>query len=196
MKSYLFTLAGIAAIVISTNSHGQGLKDAAIAFQSANWKVLRSIDSMKDTTSCTGIYKDNYAIQLTTDTLFLGVQGGIQSVTLRYGDKAARSLRLADEMEKKIRSVIIKGADFAELSGSDRLRYQVSTLVSGIKTDELDLVGFEETLANIRSGCPTPTNASVAPKATSPTGSICTATHVERMRAQGVKDEQIQAICR
>jgi hypothetical protein len=194
-KLRILILCAIVA-AIPVGGLAQGLRDAKVAFSSGNWKVLRSTDPMKDTTNCTGIYKENYSVQLTPEKLFIGIQGGIQSVTLRFGEKPARGLRLAEDMEKKIRSVIISGSDFAELVDSDRLRYQVSTLVSGIKTDELDLTGLRAALENIRSGCPIQAGTSApAESRASLTGSLCSAVLVSRMKAQGLKDEQIFAIC-
>lgn len=179
-----------------------GLKDAQVAFKSGNWKVLRSIDSMKDTIDCTGIYKDNHSVQLTSDTLFVGVKGGLQTITLRFGDKPARSLRLPEKMEKDIRSIIISGTDFSELIESDRLRVQASTLVSGIANEDFDLAGIKDALESIRSNCPiqasatpTPQNptAQVSEKTTLP---VCTDALVSRMKAQGIKEKQILAICK
>jgi hypothetical protein len=151
---------------------------------------------MEDTTSCTGIYRDNYGVQLTPSALYIRTEGGVESVTLRFGDKPARSLRLASDMEKKIRSIEVTGADFAELEGSERLRYQVSTLVRGIKTDEIDLTGLGAVLEHIRAGCsssPVP-NQQVATPA-SLVGTLCSKLLVNRMKSQGLKDEQISAIC-
>jgi hypothetical protein len=174
----------------------QGLKNATVAFTAGNWKVLRSIDQMKDTVNCTGIYKDNYQTQLTRDTLYIGVQGGLESVTLRFRDKPARSFRLAEKMEKEIRSIIISGSDFSELLESDRLRFQASTLVSGIKTDDLDLTGIREAQESIRSGCPIDPAAAAVGRTAPSSSSLCSAILASRMKAQGLRDEQIAAICR
>lgn len=63
------------ALIVTATLHlsaaAQGLKDAKVAFTLGNWKVLRSTDAMKDTTDCTGIYRDNYGIQLTSNRLFI-----------------------------------------------------------------------------------------------------------------------------
>jgi len=152
----VFAALSIAVTILLSPSYGlaQSLKDAPVVFRSGNWKVIRTVDPMKDTTTCTGIYKDDYRVQLTDGKLFIGIQGGIETVTLRFGEKPAQDLRLAKDMEKKIRSVIITDSEFSELSGSERLLYQVSTLVGSSKTNEIKLAGFEEALANIQSGCP------------------------------------------
>ena len=107
------------------------LGDAKVAFSSGNWKVLRSTDPMTDTANCTGIYKDSYSVQLASDALFIRMQNGIRSVTLRFGAKPAHAMRLATGMEQRLYSVRISGSDFAELIDSERLRYEVLTLVSG-----------------------------------------------------------------
>lgn len=202
-KTYLLTT--FAALIALTGSAAfAGLKDGQVAFKSGNWKVLRSIDSMKDTVDCTGIYKEQYGVQLTNDTLFVSVKGGLQSVTLRFGDKPARSLRLAEKMEKDIRSIIISGTDFSELIESDRLRIQASTLVSGIANEDFDLSGIKDALESIRANCPIQASATPATKAEKPalpvtekaSPPVCTDLLVSRMKAQGLKEKQILAICK
>lgn len=162
-KAYFLT-AFTALIAITGSVAFADLTDAQIAFKSGNWKVLRSIDLMKDTVDCTGIYKDNYGVQLTNDTLFVSVKGGLESVTLRFGDKPARPLRLAKKMEKDIRSIIISDADFSELLENDRLRIQASTLVSGIANEDFDLSGIKGALESIRANCPIQTSTAPAVK--------------------------------
>ena len=205
MRKKTYFLTAFAALIAITGSVAfAGLKDAQVAFKSGNWKVLRSIDSMKDTVDCTGIYKDNYGVQLTNDTLFVSVKGGLQSVTLRFGDKPARSLRLAEKMEKDIRSIIISGTDFSELLESDRLRIQASTLVSGIANEDFDLSGIKDALESIRANCPIQTSAArtakteipPVPVTEKPLPPVCTDVLVSRMKAQGLKEKQIVAICK
>lgn len=202
-KTYLITTFAT-FIAFTAPTAFAGLKDASVAFKSGNWKVLRSIDSMKDTVDCTGIYKDNYGVQLTSDTLFVSVKGGLQSVTLRFGDKPARSLRLAEKMEKEIRSIIISGTDFSELMESDRLRVQASTLVTGIANEDLDLTGIKDALESIRASCPMQATATPSANPERPSVSVserpaqpvCTDVVVSRMKAQGLKEKQILAICK
>ncbi|RJF99050.1 hypothetical protein D3871_11400 [Noviherbaspirillum saxi] len=177
------------------------LKDAMKVFKSGNWTVLRHTDPMKDTVNCTGIHKENYGIQLTEDSLYVSIRGGIQSVTLRFDDNPARSMRLADDIEKKINSVIISGTDFTELVSSNRLRVQVSTLVRGIANEDLDLTGIQSTLENIKAKCPAqkeevkPAAVPLAPVSSAALTS-CSTELKARMKAQGIKDKQIEAICK
>jgi hypothetical protein len=197
--AFLEMLRLVAALMIMVIVPGyalaQSLKDAKVAFASGNWRVLRTINPMNDTTGCTGIYKEDYSVQMTSEKLYISIQGGIQGVTLRFGEKPARGFRLPEKIEKDIRSVIISGSDFAELVNSERLRYQVSTLVSGIKTGDLDLTGIRPALESIRSGCPIQEGAVAVQTPASLAGALCSNVLVSRMKAQGIKDEQILAIC-
>lgn len=189
------------AIVAQLASHDAvaDLKDATVAFRSGNWKVLRDKNTMTDKTDCTGIYKEDYGVQLVKDQLFVRVAGGIESVTLRFGDEPARPLRLPTEMEKKVRVIIVSGADFERLRDVSRLLYQSSTLVSGIKSGEIDLIGFGPALDNIRAGCPdqssVPAAGAAAQTPNNLTGTMCNSALVARMQQNGLKDSQILAIC-
>jgi hypothetical protein len=191
----LLIAAGFTALSISAHAN---LKSATVAFTSGNWKVLRDQDTMTDKMNCTGIYRDDYGVQLTAESLYIKISGGVESVTLRFGEDQVRPLRLATEMEKKVRVIILTGTDLEQLQTVSRLRYQASTLVSGIKTGELDLKGFSQALENIKAGCPlqTPASAPSAQKNSEAlTGSTCNAELISRMRQQGLKDRQISSIC-
>lgn len=199
MKTGKFlTLMAAFAITVASSSASADLKSATVALTSGNWKVLRDKNTMTDKTDCTGIYRDDYGIQLTAESLYIRVPGGLETVTLRFGEEPARPLRLPTEMEKKVRVIILTGTDLEQLQAVSRLRYQASTLVSGIKTGDLDLTGFSSALENIRAGCPVqaPAAATTAPRSTEAlTGSLCNVALINRMRQQGLKDSQIAAIC-
>ena len=184
----------LALLLVIAPAGAQSLKDATVAFSKGNWKVLRSVDPMTDKTSCTGIYNGDYGIQLTPETLFLSVTGGIESVFLRYDEQPPQRMRLATDMEKKIRSMIISGNNFNQLSTTSRLRYQATTLVSGIKTGELDLTDFNAALASIQQGCPAGAQAAESkPAANAAQG--CSVELINKMKQQGLAPDKILAIC-
>lgn len=194
--SKIFLLLAIVALAGLSTSASADLKTATVAFTSGNWKVLRDKDTMTDKIDCTGIYRDEYGVQLTAETLYVKVSGGLESVTVRFGDEQARPLRLPTETEKKIRAIMLTGTDLDQLQAVTRLRYQASTLVSGIKTGDLDLTGFTQALESIKAGCPLQTPAPVAEKTSDAlNGSMCNVMLIARMRKQGIKDGQITAIC-
>ena len=159
---------------------------------------------MKDTIDCTGIYKDNYGVQLSSDTMFVSIKGGLETVTLRFGDKPARPMRLAEKIEKNIRSIIISGSDFSELMESDRLRIQASTLISGIANEDFDLSGIKDALESIKTSCPIQASTPPSPKSEEltqqasdkPSPTVCTDIIMSRMKAHGIKQKQINAICK
>jgi hypothetical protein len=174
-----------------SRGYAGSLANAPIVFRSGNWAVLRSTNSMTDKTSCTGIYKDQAGIQLANDSLFITIQGGIQTVTLRFDDQPPERLRLGTEMEKEIRSVHITGDEFRKLLGSNRLRVQVLTLLRGIEDRDMDLIGLSETLSNIRQGCPGAPQGSAA----SEKPSLCSDKIQKRLREKGMSPADIQYIC-
>ena len=191
MKKQLLLAVVLTTVIGSANA--QSLRDATVAMTKGDWKVLRSQDPMTDKSSCTAIYKENYQIQLSPENLFIGISGGIQSVTLRFDDNPPSRLRLATDMEKKLRSIIITGSDFSRLRTSQRLRYQSSTLVSGMQTGEIDLSDFGPVIANIEQGCPAGQSTSTQPAKQS--SASCSTELIKRMKGQGLSPEQILAIC-
>jgi len=193
-KGFKYCVIAVMALG-STIAIAGSLKDAPVAFQSGNWKILRTLDQMTDKVDCTGIYKDDYGTQLTDDSLFLPVKGGIQGVTLRFGELPAEPLRLASDMEKKVGFVVITGSDFSKLLANGKLRFQISTLVNGINSGELDLTGVNEALASIKSGCPITAQSPQSQKPTKPKVLLCNEILIARMKSQGLKEGQIQSIC-
>lgn len=189
-------------MALSSTSSMANLKDATTAFKSENWTVLKSSDPMSDKVQCTGIYKDNYKIQLTENGLYISVSGGMRSVTLRFDDKPAHSGREATKGEDDVGAIVITGEDFSELINSERLRTQVLTRVKGMDYQDIDLKGIKPALENILAGCPTqqisekvssPSSATIAKESTT---SICTNEIKVKMKANGVKEKQIQNICK
>lgn len=203
MKNTWHYIVAIAFIALTHSaSYAAGLKDATVALKVGNWKVLRDIDPMKDSVSCTGIYKTNNGIQLSESGMYVSVRGGIQLITLRFDDKPAGSSRQPQKMEKDVRAIIIDGVDFNELQESKRLRIQTLTLVSGIVSEDLDLTGLQEAIASIKAGCPiqaapvtTPSQAPIATADVPPTP-VCSDVLISRMKAQGLKEKQILAVCK
>jgi hypothetical protein len=182
----------IALLLCLAGAASASLADAPTVFKAGNWSVLRDVDVMTDKTSCTGIYKEDPSIQLTADTLYIRVRGGLKSVTLRFGDQPAERLRLATEMEEKVDAIEISGNDFTKLLGSARLRVQSMTLVRGITNFDLDLAGLSAAVENIRQGCPGEplTNAAVISKP-----SLCSDLVVRRLEEKGVTPEVIKYVC-
>lgn len=210
LRHKIFSLTTILGLIVfNPLAAAAGLKDAKPVFHTGNWKVLRSADAMTDATTCTGIYKVNYGIQLAKDGLYISVRGGLQSITLRFGDAPANPMRIPQKLEKDVGAVIIDGGDFYELTKANRLRLEVLTLVSGVHNEDLDITGIQEAVENIKSGCPVPevvpqpqsvpvqsTPVQSAPvQSTSGPESLCSDQLISRMKANGIKAIQIKKIC-
>ncbi len=153
-KTFLAASVTSALAFVSPQILAQGLKGAKVASVAGNWTVYRSLGPISDKITCTGLLKGDVKAQLVANSLYVPVSGGIQSVTLRFGENAANAMRLPQKMEKDVRALIIEGADFQSAVESMRLRGQVLTLVSGVFTFDLDMAGISEALENIRGDCP------------------------------------------
>lgn len=66
----------------------------------------------------------------------------------------------------------------------------------GIANEDLDLTGIKDALESIRTGCPIQGASTSTPRADKPPVSSCTDLMVSRMKAQGLNESQIVAICK
>lgn len=167
-------------------------------FESGKWTVLRDVDKMTDKVICTGILGSDYQKQLTRDTFFISISGGITSVTLRFNDGQAEPLRLSSKSEKDVRAVIIRGSDFEKLKASTRLRGVVTTLINRSQELDLDLTGVGEALLNIEQGCPSSVLATSTAKPAEPTIELtlsCSADLIGKMQRAGVTMAQVAQVC-
>lgn len=196
MNQIRIVLLTVALLILAPASHAQSLKNGQTAFRSGNWTVIRSTDTMTDKVSCTGMYKANNGIQLGANAMYVTTRGGIQGITLRFGDSPARPMRLPQKMEKDVNAVIIDGNEFLEAVQSNRLRLEVLTLVRGVSTEDLDITGVQSAFDSIRSGCPLQSDAEAIPRSVTTGDSKCVESLISRMRAAGITDAQISSACK
>jgi hypothetical protein len=181
----------ISYFLTSTLAFSQSLSDGIAVFKSAGWTVLRTTSTMTDKTSCTGILNGDYGIQLSESALYLRIQGGVRSITLRFDEDAPEKLRLPSEYERK-GIVALSGSEFSKALGSTRLRTQVLTVLDRLDQKDLNLTGISEAHRNIQSGCPgepIDTSRKAAP------ASLCSKEVTERMKRFGLSDESVKSIC-
>lgn len=190
----VFLISGF-IFIDTSNSIAKGFKDATVALQVGNWTIFRNIDNMTDAIECTGIYKKNYGIQLTKKALYISVRGGIQGITLRFGESPAKPFRLPERMEKEINAISISGSEFTELLEAERLRLSVLTLIEGVYDADLDLNGIKSAIDNIKADCPVQPTIS-KPETEKQTLSLCSVELITRMKTHGLKEDQIEAICK
>ena len=177
-----------------------GLANEPVVFRSGKWEVRRGQDAMTDQISCTGIHSSGPRVQLSDRGFYVGIQGGVRGVTVRYDNDPPQQMRLATEMEKKVRAVIFDGADFDRVQNAKRVRIQVMTVLDQVAESDIDLTGIDQALQNIRSGCPV--QSTISPSLTNNTDSAqtppppaCSDAVKAKLKARGMKPAQIAEIC-
>lgn len=153
-----------------------------------NWTVKPELDPMTDALKCVGKLKDAPSVELSADNLYVQVEGGIQSITLRFDNDSAEPLRLPSQIEKDIGAVIIDAPYFSRAIASTRLRYQVLTLVRGLKNGDLDLAGISAAHDAIVN-CASFTEVNETPK------SSCDTKLREAMSKKGLSANDIIEVC-
>ena len=161
-------------------------------FKSGNWFVVRTTKERSDAVACTGFYKSYRGIQLTQDSLIVKVADDMQSIAIGLGDRL-RPARPPEEIEKELRAVVFRGDTFDQLRRAKRLKIEVLT-AKGTSLHDLTLQGMRGALENIAAGCPAP-DEPLRKKTQAPT-ETCSASLMARMRANGVTEPQVAAICR
>jgi hypothetical protein len=129
------------------------LEDSPVVLRSGDWAVHRTQDSMTDANICTASYRDDYAVQLGSHTLTIGVADGLTNVTLRFVEDKARAARPPKRAERAVSAIDIEGADFDQLPRSKRLRYRALTANDAIVEGNIDLNGAMDAYKNIQAGC-------------------------------------------
>jgi hypothetical protein len=131
MKHHLSNAIAVLVLTAANISIAQSAEKGQPTLKIGNLTVFRSIDMMTDKVECTGYYTNNSGIQLGRDSMYVRIRGGVQSMTLRFGDSPAKPMRIATGLEKKVGAIALEGDEFVEATRSNRLRLEVLTLVSG-----------------------------------------------------------------
>jgi hypothetical protein len=164
-------------------------------FKSGNWFVVRSTKEGRDTVACTGFYKAHRGIQLSEDSLIVRIPDDMQEITIGYGDKM-RPPRPPEDIEKDLRAVVFRGADFDRLRRTRTVKLEIAT-AKGTVRHEMNVQGINAALLNIASGCPVPAERVMAqPQPGGAADAVCPPALMARMRANGVNEAQIAASCR
>jgi hypothetical protein len=179
---------------IAQNTQAADLARSPIILRNGDWAVHRSHDALTDAKVCTGIYKENFNIQLSANALIIAIPDSVQSVRLRFDDDEAQDLRLAKGSERAIGAINISGADYRRLLQSKRLRYAATTGSGSLVNGDIDLNGVNIIRSNIEAGCfGEPIDAPTAqPAAASPE---CSDGARARMAQKGISAQDIVTIC-
>ncbi|MES1982065.1 MAG: hypothetical protein V4443_06265 [Pseudomonadota bacterium] len=142
----------LAALIFSAIPAAEAY-DSTATFQSGKWTVNTSVNEVDNTAVCTAVYQGNEHVQLSSDALYVGVRGGISTVTLHLDDKPARPVRPATEREDSMGTVIFADDELAQVITSRKLHAEVVTISNGVQTIDLDLDGIGAAIKHIRSDC-------------------------------------------
>lgn len=195
------TLRALVVLALCTaTGHAGNLSQQPVVFNSGNWNVHRGTDPMTDKTTCTGVYKDDFGIQLSSGDLYIHITGGLESIQLRFDDAPPASTRMATPIEKQISSIDISGSDFTQLMRASRLRTSIYTLVSGVHEDDIDLTGIGDAYNAIHNGCPGEpivqhATAAAAKASSAATASGCSERAKVKMKIKGLSAGDIEDIC-
>jgi hypothetical protein len=139
----LRTIAAICAVGFATDARAQ-LASAERVFEGPNWKVLRSKNNMTDKISCVAIHRDNFAIQLNVDAMYLNRRGkgGVSGYQIRIDDAAAMSFRLASSVEKDISAIVLTSSDVKMLLKAKRLRVSGLSVLKDLISEDLNIDGI------------------------------------------------------
>lgn len=171
------------------------LVGSPIILRSGDWAVHRTRDSMTDAAICTGVYKENFDIQLSASALIIAIPDGLKSVRLRFDNDDPEEMRLAKNSERAIDAINISGADYKNLLRSKRLRFEAQTLTDSIVNGDIDLNGLTIARSNIEAGCfGNPLNSPSA-AASAPKSSECSDAARTRMEQKGLSVQDIATIC-
>ena len=105
---------------------------------------------MTDKVTCTGIWRDEYRVQLNAEAFYINRkgQGGVDAYHVRIDDAPAKEMVLATRTERDISAIMLK--NIAELVRAKRLRVSgISILQSAIEL-YLDIADIAEAHAAIR----------------------------------------------
>jgi hypothetical protein len=131
----------------------KALKEGEV-FKAGSWHVAQKLDAMTDKKSCTALYQGAWTIQGTTDTLYVSLsgRGGVKAYWLRIDDEPADELRLASDIERKISAADL-GHSFNRIINSKRVRLQVSTILSTLLVEDINMAGFKEAVDYMKANC-------------------------------------------
>ena len=158
MKMSKFLLMPLAFAIMTNSAIAGDLSKAQIISKTGDWRVTKVIDSMTDKASCTGLYKNNFDIQLSENKLYIDMRskGSVDGFSFRIDDDQPIT-QLPTEIEKNIGIVRIGGetnedkAAFSRLLQGNRLRVRVLTLLGSDENYDISLNGFNESYAVITS---------------------------------------------
>ena len=97
-------------LAFGTPAAAQSLSKGEVVFTGTNWRVMRTKDGMTDKVTCTGIWRDEYRVQLNAEAFYINRkgQGGVDAYHVRIDDAPAKEMVLATRTERDISAIMLK----------------------------------------------------------------------------------------
>lgn len=185
------TILGTLVLGATVSAFAAGIGETV--FIADQWSVHRAADAMTDKIVCTGVHAKSGA-QVVGLHFYVPIQGGLQTVQLRFDDDPPLPMRDPSKLEREIRAVVFTPSEVNAAFNAKRVRVEALTLIAGVQTKDISLVGLPEARQNMSAGCPT-ASATPGSSAAIPRGSDCTASLIDRMLKQGMTAQQIAGVC-
>ncbi len=134
----LVSIITIALQIGVSGAMAQGLGE--IVQNIGPWNILKKTDPMTDAVRCLAIYQGNSQVQLTIDSLAIGLQrrGGVTRYQVRLDDDPASDLKDASESERDVGAVLFEGDELEKMLLAKRVRFQAVTLRWDKVNEDLD----------------------------------------------------------
>lgn len=119
------------------------------------WQLEKSKDQMTDRVSCMVYPTGRRYIQISYGDLYISYsgRGGVQGFQYRVDERPASTMQLPTRIEQQIGTIHISGGAFKEVLSGNRLRVETLTMVSGIKNEDINLVGLREKYNEMLQQC-------------------------------------------
>ena len=154
MRNWMMMTAVLWAMVVTAPCDAQ-LSKGEVVFSGTNWKVLRTKDAMTDKISCTGVWRDEYRVQLGSDALYISRTGlgGVDGYRIRVDAAVAASAGGGPSVELPGLEDIERMSKCLAGSGEPRSMWSAHTLGDRLQEDAGAIIGLRETFG---CACPVP----------------------------------------
>ena len=143
-----------AALLTAHGAMAQPQRPNEVVYQSAEWRVVRSVREHGNVVACTAFLKGHPAMQLSKDMMIFKVpkQARVGSVAIAFDREVLRGPRELTQAEQDAGAIVLAGGDFERLTRARVLRLVVHG-GEGTRNLRLDLTGIVGAL-EVVNACP------------------------------------------
>lgn len=119
-----------------------------------NWSVEKYTNNMTDEVKCTAFLKTNRNVQMTNNTLYVRVQGGVEGYQVRFGNMVAEPIRLPDDETDARLGLVALHSFIGKALETQRIRLSIIRTIGDPVELDLNTKGITESMSFIRNECP------------------------------------------